>query len=38
MPGADTSRWVKPAEVAQAMAFLLSDAGSGVTGALLQVG
>jgi NAD(P)-dependent dehydrogenase (short-subunit alcohol dehydrogenase family) len=38
MPGADTSRWVKPAEVAQAMAFLLSEAASGVTGALLQVG
>ncbi len=38
MPGADTSRWVKPSEVAQAMAFLLSGAASGVTGALLQVG
>jgi NAD(P)-dependent dehydrogenase (short-subunit alcohol dehydrogenase family) len=38
MTGADTSRWVKPAEVAEAMLFLLSDAASGVTGALLQVG
>ncbi len=38
MPGADTSRWVQPSEVAEAMAFLLSDSASGVTGALLPVG
>ena len=38
MPGADTSRWVQPTEVAEAMAFLLSDAASGVSGALLPVG
>ncbi len=38
MPSADTTRWVKPTEVAEAMLFLLSDAASGVTGALLQVG
>jgi NAD(P)-dependent dehydrogenase (short-subunit alcohol dehydrogenase family) len=38
MPEADTSRWVKPSEVAEAMVFLLSDAASGITGALLQVG
>ncbi len=38
MPGADTTRWVKPAEVAEAMLFLLSDAASGVSGALLKVG
>lgn len=38
MPGADTSRWVKPTEVAEAMAWLMSDAASGVSGALLPVG
>jgi len=38
MPGADMSRWVKPSEVAEAMAFLLSDQASGITGALLPVG
>ncbi len=38
MPGADTSRWVKPAEVAETMAFLLSDSASAVSGQLLQVG
>jgi NAD(P)-dependent dehydrogenase (short-subunit alcohol dehydrogenase family) len=38
MPGADTSRWVTPAEVGEAMAFLLSESASGITGQLLQVG
>jgi NAD(P)-dependent dehydrogenase (short-subunit alcohol dehydrogenase family) len=38
MPDADASRWVKPRQVGQVMAFLLSDAASAVTGQLLQVG
>ena len=38
MPGADTSRWVKPAQVAEVMAFLLSDSASAVSGALVPVG
>jgi NAD(P)-dependent dehydrogenase (short-subunit alcohol dehydrogenase family) len=37
MPDADPGRWVQPTQVAEAMAFLLSDAASGVTGALLPV-
>lgn len=37
MPGADVSRWVTPAQVAAAMAFLLSDDAGGITGALLPV-
>ncbi len=38
MPGADSSRWVKPAQIAEVMGFLLSDAASAVSGQLLQVG
>lgn len=38
MPGADTSRWVKPAQVAEVMAYLLSDSASAVSGALVPVG
>lgn len=38
MPDADRSRWVTPAEVAEAILFLLSDAASGISGALLPVG
>jgi NAD(P)-dependent dehydrogenase (short-subunit alcohol dehydrogenase family) len=37
MPEADTSRWVAPAQLAEAAAFLLSPAASGVTGAQLPV-
>jgi len=38
MPDADSSRWVKPAQVAEVMAFLLSDAAGAVSGALVPVG
>ncbi|HEV7264738.1 MAG TPA: SDR family oxidoreductase [Falsiroseomonas sp.] len=37
MPEADPTRWLRPEQVAEAMVFLLSDAASGVTGALLPV-
>lgn len=37
MPEADPARWVRPEQVAAAMGFLLSEAASGVTGALLPV-
>jgi NAD(P)-dependent dehydrogenase (short-subunit alcohol dehydrogenase family) len=37
MPDADFSRWVTPAEIAEVIAFLVSDAASGVTGALVPV-
>src|SRR5262249_4477859 len=37
MPGAAFDRWVTPAQVAKAVAFLLSDDASAITGALLPV-
>lgn len=37
MPGADTAKWVTPPQVAEAIAFLLSDAASGISGAHLPV-
>src|SRR4051794_20475700 len=37
MPDADAGTWVRPQEVAEVMAFLLSEAASGVTGALIPV-
>lgn len=37
MADADTTGWVAPAQLAEVAAFLLSDAASGVTGALVPV-
>ena len=37
MPKADTGKWVTPIQVAEVVAFLLADAGSGVTGAAVPV-
>jgi NAD(P)-dependent dehydrogenase (short-subunit alcohol dehydrogenase family) len=37
MPEADFSRWVTPAAIAEVIAFLVSDAASAVTGALIPV-
>jgi enoyl-[acyl-carrier-protein] reductase (NADH) len=37
MPDADPSRWVTPTQVAEVLAFLLSEASAGVTGAALGI-
>jgi NAD(P)-dependent dehydrogenase (short-subunit alcohol dehydrogenase family) len=37
MPDADPTRWVTPTQVAEVLAFLLSDAAGGITGAALGV-
>ncbi|SFO79566.1 NAD(P)-dependent dehydrogenase, short-chain alcohol dehydrogenase family [Bradyrhizobium sp. Ghvi] len=37
MPKADFSKWVTPQELAEVILFLISDAASGVTGALIPV-
>jgi NAD(P)-dependent dehydrogenase (short-subunit alcohol dehydrogenase family) len=37
MPAADHAAWVTPLEIAEVIAFLLSDAASGITGAALPV-
>lgn len=37
MPGADTSKWVQPASVASLIAWLASDAGKDVNGAVIPV-
>ena len=37
MPKADTGRWVTPVQIAEVIAFLLSDAASGVSGAAVPV-
>jgi len=37
MPRADFTRWVAPAEAAEVIAFLVSDAARAVTGALIPV-
>jgi NAD(P)-dependent dehydrogenase (short-subunit alcohol dehydrogenase family) len=37
MPKADFSKWVRPQELAEVILFLVSDAASAVTGALLPV-
>jgi NAD(P)-dependent dehydrogenase (short-subunit alcohol dehydrogenase family) len=37
MPGADPSRWVPPGDIADVIAFRLSDAARSVTGALIPV-
>jgi NAD(P)-dependent dehydrogenase (short-subunit alcohol dehydrogenase family) len=37
MPSSDVTKWVHPAELAEVVAFLISDAASAITGASLPV-
>ena len=37
MPGADTSQWVQPADIASLILWLASDAGKDVNGAAIPV-
>jgi NAD(P)-dependent dehydrogenase (short-subunit alcohol dehydrogenase family) len=37
MPDADTSRWVRPAEIAEVILFLASDASGSTSGAQIPV-
>lgn len=37
MPGADTSQWVPPSDIAKVIAFLISDDGGAITGAAIPV-
>jgi NAD(P)-dependent dehydrogenase (short-subunit alcohol dehydrogenase family) len=37
MPGADRSRWIRPDEVAQILAFLVSEPGSAISGAAIPL-
>jgi NAD(P)-dependent dehydrogenase (short-subunit alcohol dehydrogenase family) len=37
MPRADTSKWVRPEQVAALLAFLGSEASAAVTGALIPI-
>jgi NAD(P)-dependent dehydrogenase (short-subunit alcohol dehydrogenase family) len=37
MPNADFAKWVRPQELAEVILFLVSDAASGVTSALVPV-
>jgi NAD(P)-dependent dehydrogenase (short-subunit alcohol dehydrogenase family) len=37
MPNADFARWVQPGQIADLIAFLLSDRASAITGALIPI-
>src|SRR5258706_16418282 len=37
MPGADPSKWVQPAQVADAVVFLASDSGAQISGAAIPI-